>query len=320
MNSPTPAWRHRARTLLRAVWLPGLLCLAWGSTAARAEVWAYIDARGVAHFSAERLDERYELFLKGGTPELGAANASAQAAPAAPQAAPMGNTYPSTSALTPALTPASTPASTPAPASAQSRLLAYLEQSPRYKAVQHLLKDAALTHGIDHALLKALIAAESGFDTHAVSPKGAVGLMQLISATAERYGVKADRSGGIEKKLTDPQTNLRAGSRYLRDLLAMFPGRLDLAVAAYNAGEGAVQRAGNKVPNYPETQNYVKTVLQLYAHLKPAVPKEVPEPPVASPPVAAPSPARPDTMGGASGRGNMLPPSGRSLLRPETGM
>ena len=316
MNSPTPAWRHCARTLLRAVWLPGLLCLALGSTAARAEVWAYIDARGVAHFSAERLDERYELFLKGGTPEPGAANASAQAAPAAPpaasHAAPMGNTYPSTPALT--------PASTPAPASAQSRLLAYLEQSPRYKAVQHLLKDAALTHGIDHALLKALIAAESGFDTHAVSPKGAVGLMQLISATAERYGVKADRSGGIEKKLTDPQTNLRAGSRYLRDLLAMFPGRLDLAVAAYNAGEGAVQRAGNKVPNYPETQNYVKTVLQLYAHLKPAAPKDAPEPPVASPLIAAPSPARPDMMGGASGRGNMLPPSGRSLLRPETGM
>jgi soluble lytic murein transglycosylase-like protein len=299
--------------LWRAVWLPVLLCLTLGSTAARADVWAYIDARGVAHFSAERLDDRYELFLKGGTPEPGAASlnasASAHPAPAAPQAAPIGHSYPSTP--TPALSPASAP----------SRLLTYLEQSPRYKAVQHLLKDAALTHGIDHALLKALIAAESGFDTHAVSPKGAVGLMQLISATAERYGVKADRTGGIEKKLTDPQTNLRAGSRYLRDLLAMFPGRLDLAVAAYNAGEGAVQRAGNKIPNYPETQNYVKTVLQLYAHLKPPAPKEAPELPAAIPaPAVTPSPVRPDMMGGASGRGNMPPPSGRSLLRPETGM
>ena len=92
--------------------------------------------------------------------------------------------------------------------------------------------------------------------------------MQLIPPTAERYGVKAEKDLPIQKKLTDPRTNIGAGSRYLRDLIKLFPGQLELAVAAYNAGEGAVQRAGNKVPNYPETQNYVKNVMQLYNRLK----------------------------------------------------
>ena len=64
------------------------------------------------------------------------------------------------------------------------------------------------------------------------------------------------------------------GTRYLSDLIKMFPGRLDLALASYNAGEGAVQRAGNKIPNYPETQNYVKTVTQMYMALKPPPPPQ----------------------------------------------
>jgi soluble lytic murein transglycosylase-like protein len=102
-----------------------------------------------------------------------------------------------------------------------------------------------------------------------VSPKGAVGLMQIMPATAERYGVTADKKTPVEKKLTDPRTNIKTGTRYLRYLLDLFPGRLELALAAYNAGEGAVQRAGNQIPNYRETQNYVKTVMQLYAMLRP---------------------------------------------------
>ena len=130
----------------------------------------------------------------------------------------------------------------------------------------------------------------------------------VMVATASRYGVRADRHGDIAHKLTDPLTNLRAGSRYLRDLIALFPGRLDLAVAAYNAGEGAVQRAGNKVPNYPETQNYVKTVLQLYAFLKPPAPTPTAEPAAAA--ATPPKRVRMEMMGGASGRGNMLPSAG----------
>jgi hypothetical protein len=97
-----------------------------------------------------------------------------------------------------------------------------------------------------------------------VSPRGAVGLMQVTPATAQRYGVSGDR-----KKLADPAVNIRTGAKYLHDLLAMFHGSLELALAAYNAGEGAVIRAGNRVPNFRETQNYVKTVLQIYEMLKP---------------------------------------------------
>lgn len=95
--------------------------------------------------------------------------------------------------------------------------------------------------------------------------------MQLMPGTAQRYGVAGDQRASLEKKLFDPRINIAAGSHYLRDLIAMFPGQIELALAAYNAGEGAVQRAGNKIPNYKETQNYVQTVLQLYAYLKPSV-------------------------------------------------
>ena len=229
-----------------------LTALALGTLAvpAVADVWGYVDAKGVAHFSTEKLDERYELFFKNGESFSTEKNDL--------QSFKSTNKNSSSSYVLPA-------SSTQAP----TRLLAFFDVSPSYKAVKHLLKDASYTHGIDYELLQALIATESGFDTFAVSPKGAVGLMQLMPPTAERYGVKADKKTPIEKKLTDPKTNIKAGTSYLRDLIKMFPGQLELAVAAYNAGEGAVQRAGNKIPNYPETKNYVKTVMQLYGHLKP---------------------------------------------------
>jgi hypothetical protein len=293
---------------LVAAALAGLL---WAG-AVQAQIWAYVDERGVAHFSAEKLDPRYEIFHRGG----GVLEAGVGISPPPATAATAANAVTAAPAPEAPWQPLAEP---PSASPAQSRLMGYLENSPRYKAVQQLLKDAAHTHGLDHELLQALIAAESGFDAQAVSPKGAVGLMQLMVATASRYGVRADRHGGIAQKLTDPQTNLRAGSRYLRDLIALFPGRLDLAVAAYNAGEGAVQRAGNKVPNYPETQNYVKTVLQLYAFLKPPVLAK-PSEPVAVPvamPAAPPKRVRMELMGGATGRGNMLPDAGPlPLLRP----
>ena len=217
---------------------------------AMADVWGYVDTKGVAHFSTEKLDERYELFFKNGE-SFSTEKNDLQSLKSAGKNSPGNYALPAGSAQAP------------------TRLLAYFDVSPNYKAVKHLLKEASHTHGIDYELLQALIATESGFDTFAVSPKGAVGLMQLMPPTAERYGVKADKKTPIEKKLTDPKTNIKAGASYLRDLIKMFPGQLELAVAAYNAGEGAVQRAGNKIPNYPETKNYVKTVMQLYGHLKP---------------------------------------------------
>ena len=311
----------RTNALLAAA-LAGLL---WAG-AAQAQIWAYIDERGVAHFSNARLDERYELFVQSGSVlEINSSPPDVPQAPLQPRPQP--------ASVSPPDAPQASLQPRPEPASAspaQSRLMHYLTQSPRYKAVQHLLKEAAQTHRLEPELLQALIAAESGFDTQAVSPKGAVGLMQLMAPTAARYGVKSDRRSSIAQKLTDPAVNLRAGTRYLRDLMAMFPGRLDLALAAYNAGECAVQRAGNKIPNYPETQNYVKTVLQLYAFLKPQVLSQADVPPAAgaagAPAVAGvagvagvavvPGRVRVEMVGGASGRGNMLPDAGsQHLLR-----
>ena len=130
--------------------------------------------------------------------------------------------------------------------------------------------------------------------------------MQIMPATAERYGVITDKTSRVEKKLTDPRINIKTGTRYLRYLLDMFPGHLELALAAYNAGEGAVQRAGNRIPNYRETQNYVKTVMQLYTMLKP--------PAAMLNGTRVPGRVRMELpVGGAIGRGN-LPPGGVQAL------
>lgn len=104
-------------------------------------------------------------------------------------------------------------------------------------------------------LLHAVVRAESAYDPNAVSSKGAVGLMQLMPATAKRYGVSDRR---------DPQQNLRGGAAYLKDLLEQFDFDMKLAIAAYNAGENAVIRSGNKIPNYRETKNYVAKVMRFY--------------------------------------------------------
>lgn len=113
----------------------------------------------------------------------------------------------------------------------------------------------AQEQNLDQALLHAVIAAESGYNPQAVSSVGAVGLMQLMPATAQHYGV-FDR--------TDPEANILAGARYLHDLMHRFHNDLPLVLAAYNAGENAVIHYGNHIPPYPETQQYVPRVLNLY--------------------------------------------------------
>ncbi len=118
-----------------------------------------------------------------------------------------------------------------------------------------LIRDVALSHGLEPALLQAVVQVESGFNPDAVSPRGAVGLMQLMPATAERFAVRDRR---------DVQQNLHGGAAYLAWLLRHFNHDLRLAVAAYNAGEGAVRRAGNRVPAWRETQAYVQRVATLY--------------------------------------------------------
>ena len=228
----------------RSLLLSAFLLCTQQEAAHAADIYGYVDSKGVAHFAAEKIDERYQVFFRGG-----------QSFDTAQGLSPLGRGARKLDGKVPA---------------ASQSLLAMFEASPGYKTAKSALRDASNKHDIDYELLQALVATESGFDAQAVSPKGAMGLMQLMPATAQRYGVSGDKRATIEKKLFDPRINIAAGSRYLRDLIAMFPGQIELALAAYNAGEGAVQRAGNKIPNYKETQNYVQTVLQLYAYLKPS--------------------------------------------------
>lgn len=154
------------------------------------------------------------------------------------------------------------------PDAAASTTVAVINASPTYQAVHASLSAASQAYGVDYHLLKAVVAAESAFNSKAVSPKGAVGLMQLMPATAMRYGVLADRSATVSSKLTDPDLNIKTGTRYLADLLRLFGGQTELALAAYNAGEGAVARAGNRIPDYKETQSYVQRVMSVYRLLQ----------------------------------------------------
>jgi hypothetical protein len=266
----------------------GVLLLLILISPAQADVWGFLDERGVPRFAAEKLDERYELFFRGnGMPLLDSPDNLA------------------------------TPRPVPVP-TAPPKLTVFFEVSPRYKQVKHHLREASNAYNIDIELLQALIAAESGFDPQAISPKGATGLMQLMPATAERFGVQADALNSLEKKLFDPRTNVQAGTRYLRYLLNMFHGKLDLALAAYNAGEGAVRRAGNRIPDYKETQDYVKTVSNIYAWLKPpaliAEARKATKLPVQTIEEArtrvamAGTPSAHDVVGGAVGRRNMIAP------------
>lgn len=206
------------------------LVVGLGHASARANIYGYIDEQGAAHLATEKVDSRYQLFLQGRQID---SSDLATIGPAKPE------------------------------------LLRYLSQHPNVKKFEPLLKAASERFAVDAALLKAVMAAESGFNPDAVSPKGAIGLMQVMPATAERYGLQGDKGRTIEQKLADPETNIRLGARYLRDLRRMFPHRQELVLASYNAGEGAVQQYGNQIPPYPETRNYVQLVTQIYQLYQP---------------------------------------------------
>lgn len=129
------------------------------------------------------------------------------------------------------------------------------------KAATHagIIAQAARQYSIDRELIQAVIAVESCFNQRAVSPAGAQGLMQLMPATADRFGV----SDSFNAK-----QNILAGSRYLQWLLKRFNGNLRYAVAGYNAGEGRIDQYGG-IPPFKETQNYVKHVIAIYSRLAP---------------------------------------------------
>ncbi|MFJ2991979.1 lytic transglycosylase domain-containing protein [Pandoraea sp. NPDC087047] len=209
---------------------------------AHAELYGYVDENGVAHLAARQIDARYRLVVS------------------------------NDSNVDPRMQQQAGVVSGPD----RSRLYDALARHPRLKKLAPLIAQAAQKYHVDAALLKAVIAAESGFDSDAVSPKGAVGLMQVLPATGERYGVRADARATVAEKLTDPRTNVLTGARYLRDLQARYPDRLELVLASYNAGEGAVARHADQIPPYAETRDYVAAVLELYRRFNPDAPDAAP--------------------------------------------
>jgi soluble lytic murein transglycosylase-like protein len=122
-------------------------------------------------------------------------------------------------------------------------------------ALQPIIDRVAKQHGVDARLIRALISVESRYNPRAISPKGAVGAMQLMPATGSQYGVNG------RQELQDPERNISAGVRHFKSLLATHKGNLALALAAYNAGTGAVTKHGERIPPYSETMLYVAAVL-----------------------------------------------------------
>jgi len=133
--------------------------------------------------------------------------------------------------------------------------------SPR---LDSLIRQNGIRHSVDPYLIFLVMEQESHFNPRVVSPKGAQGLMQLMPGTGARYGVR---------RPFDPAQNISGGTRYLRELLNRFNNRVDLVLASYNAGEGAVIKFGHKVPPYKETRNYVKQISYRYRRLPPKAKK-----------------------------------------------
>jgi len=206
--------------------LAGLLLAASLVGPARAELWAYVDGAGVAHVAPTQVDSRYRRVLGGAGEASGAESVAGKT-------------------------------------DRTDGLLLWLQIAPEVKALSQVLREAAQRHGVDAELLKALIAVESGFNRKAVSPRGAIGLMQITPATADRYASKAEARVPAATRLLDARINIDTGARMLADLLRRF-GSIDLALAAWNAGEGAVRRNGDRLPPIDETRAHVQLVLELY--------------------------------------------------------
>ncbi len=143
--------------------------------------------------------------------------------------------------------------------SSRASSINYRALAANRKRFSRTIELAAKNHKLPTALVHAVITAESAYDPNAISTAGAVGLMQLMPQTAARYGVTNRK---------DPTANIAGGTRYLKDLLGMFDNDLVLAIAAYNAGEGAVEHYGRQIPPYQETQTYVRLVLKYYNDYK----------------------------------------------------
>lgn len=200
-----------------------LLALLAWAGAAQAALWGFVDGAGVAHVAPAPLDARYR----------------------------------------PLIGPVAEPGAVPGKTDRTGGLLTWLEIAPEVRVLRPWLREAAALHGVDEALLLALITVESGFDPAAVSPRGALGLLQIMPVSGDRYATEAERQVPAERRLRDPRTNIHTGARMLADLQRRF-GRIDAALAAWNAGEGRVRRAGGALPRIAETEAHVQMVLELY--------------------------------------------------------
>lgn len=203
-----------------------------------ADLYGFVDEQGQVHLANRQVDELYQLYQKSMRSGTGNHAALDDAIPPG-----LGATLSSDRRQTALRVDKLKPASVPV---VNSRLAA------QYKP---LVDQTAREFKLDADLLHSIVAVESGYNPQAISPKGAIGLMQVIPATGERFGVTS---------LADPRQNLRAGARYLRFLLGQFNNDLPLVIAAYNAGEGAVQKYRNTIPPYDETRDYVAKVLASY--------------------------------------------------------
>lgn len=183
---------------------------------AHSDIYKYVDKDGVVHFTDSPTSKKYRLVYKDSRINVRLKKASYAYAYPAPL---------SKSAFTSAA------------------------------AYDHIIKNASSKYNIHTSLLKAMIKAESNFNPYAVSPKGAMGLMQLMPQTARELSVVNPY---------DPQENILAGTRYMRYLLDCFGGNLNLALAAYNSGKENVLKYGYAIPPFPETISYVRSVLYYY--------------------------------------------------------
>lgn len=134
--------------------------------------------------------------------------------------------------------------------------IAYIEAIPPERAYEHLIQEASRRYDLDAALIRAVMQVESSFNPLVVSPAGATGLMQLMPSVSKKMGVRDP---------LDPRENVMAGARYLRELLDRHNGSIELTLASYNAGPGAVARYRNTIPPFKETRTYVRKITRLMA-------------------------------------------------------
>lgn len=160
--------------------------------------------------------------------------------------------------------------------------------TPAVPWLQHI-EQAAKAYGVDAHLLQAVVKVESNFDTNAVSRGGAIGLMQIMPATAIAVAGLRGTKQSLSQQLQDPAINVHAGALLLRSLMDTFAQRLDLVLAAYNAGTGNVRKAGNRVPPNGETPRFVKKVSDLYASIKAAAQAAEGASPAAEPQASGPA-------------------------------